>query len=533
MASLYHASLANSGELFIEDAFVGNTEASVKDAITEVASHTADITTLQSALAEEVEALDVHQASADHDGRYYTEIEVDDALALKSAITHTHDDRYYTEPELDDALALKSAITHNHDGVYSLVSHTHAGSWAPLVHYHDDLYYDRGELDIMMSGKSAYDHDHDSDYSDIDHDHDDRYYTETQSDAKYAVLSHSHDHLPTGASAGVTINAVFGGYQPTLHFEPYSGNTWSIGIDSSGTELLIGRGSATVLRLTLEEMEVFTNRMYLQPESGSYVSENEAQLTLYNVADESDACAQHDGGSGEYVNLQLVLAARQHSTAYLTQWCLGIDASNTSSDGDLHFLYKKHTGAWVKRAYLSDSTYVSSIDFTGQHRASTEDVRLLEDAPSYIGRVVVSTGKVRNLDGSTYPTINESLPEIALASSYKQNAVYGVVSDKEEMGDRTYSVGALVSVFEKGDAIDRIIVNAVGEGAVLVDDSHGQIENGDLLTTSEDGYATKQDDDLYHAYTLGKATMSCTFEGADMLPDGRKVALLACTYHSG
>ena len=43
----------------------------------------------------------------DHDGRYYTEDEVDSAIAAVDAApaSHLHDDRYYTEDEVDSAIA--------------------------------------------------------------------------------------------------------------------------------------------------------------------------------------------------------------------------------------------------------------------------------------------------------------------------------------------------------------------------------------------------------------------------------------------
>ena len=42
------------------------------------------------------------------------------ALAGKSDTTHTHDGRYYTESEIDTKLASKSDTTHKHDGVYDV-----------------------------------------------------------------------------------------------------------------------------------------------------------------------------------------------------------------------------------------------------------------------------------------------------------------------------------------------------------------------------------------------------------------------------
>lgn len=50
-------------------------------------------------------ALDTHKTSTDHDGRYYTETEMDGQLAFKSDITHDHDTRYYTKTQADILLA--------------------------------------------------------------------------------------------------------------------------------------------------------------------------------------------------------------------------------------------------------------------------------------------------------------------------------------------------------------------------------------------------------------------------------------------
>jgi hypothetical protein len=93
---------------------------------------------------------------------------------------------------------------------------------------------------------------------------------------------------------------------------------------------------------------------------------------------------------------------------------------------------------------------------------------------------------------------------------------------------------------------ERMIVNSVGEGAVWVCNSAGNFENGDLITTSDYlGYGERQDDDLFHNYTLGKITMDCSFELDspyyeckeidDLDANGNKlrVAYVACIYYCG
>jgi hypothetical protein len=71
-----------------------------------------------------------------------------------------------------------------------------------------------------------------------------------------------------------------------------------------------------------------------------------------------------------------------------------------------------------------------------------------------------------------------------------------------------------------------------------VSDVNGPIAAGDYITTSEiPGYGQRQDDDLLHSYTLGKAIETVDWEDVtDMVEyDGQtvKVRLLAVIYTSG
>ncbi len=66
----------------------------------------------------------------------------------------------------------------------------------------------------------------------------------------------------------------------------------------------------------------------------------------------------------------------------------------------------------------------------------------------------------------------------------------------------------------------------------------GEIEVGDYITTSSiPGYGQKQDDDLLHSYTLGKAIESVDWDSVDSNIEFNgqifKVYLIAVVYTSG
>ena len=113
-------------------------------------------------ITETVSALAAHKTSGDHDGRYYTETEMDSKLGGKSDTGHTHDDRYYTETEVDNKLSGKSDTNHSHDSRYYTESEmdTKLNGKANSSHTHDDRYYTESEMNIKLSGKSDTSHGH-------------------------------------------------------------------------------------------------------------------------------------------------------------------------------------------------------------------------------------------------------------------------------------------------------------------------------------------------------------------------------------
>lgn len=176
--------------------------------------------------------------------------------------------------------------------------------------------------------------------------------------------------------------------------------------------------------------------------------------------------------------------------------------------------------------------------FTGFHRCFTEDELFDKNNPqvfkdNYEGRIVISTGKIAtdtndnneewvvkyDKDGIT---IEDALPQIELSRKKKDKRVFGVIGDRRRNNSRP----------------ERLIINSVGEGALYVINSNGNIENGDYITSSDYmGYGEKQDDDLLHNYTVAKATMDCNFEldsnlyNCLELENGMRIAFIAVTYH--
>lgn len=193
--------------------------------------------------------------------------------------------------------------------------------------------------------------------------------------------------------------------------------------------------------------------------------------------------------------------------------------------------------------YYNKVLYIAYGTFTGFHRCYVED-ELCNDENvdifknEYIGRVVISTGKIKtdasrkkegeenehewySLEGKEGITIEDALPIIQLSRVRKDKRVYGVLGDPKR-GTNNNS---------------RIIVNGCGEGSICVANTNGNIENGDYIQTSDLlGYGEKQDDDIHRNYTIAKAVMDCTFEldnpnyECKELSSSVRVAMIACVY---
>ena len=162
----------------------------------------------------------------------------------KASGNHKHDDCYYTEGEIDGKLADKADKGHKHlaseisglpsslpanGGNADTVDGKHASEFAGSDHNHDERYYTENETDAKLSEKSDKGHKHSasdisglpsslpanggnadtvdgkhaSEFAGSNHNHDDRYYTESKTDAKLAEKAdknHTHSAATTSAS---------------------------------------------------------------------------------------------------------------------------------------------------------------------------------------------------------------------------------------------------------------------------------------------------------------------------------------------
>ena len=157
------------------------------------------------------------------------------------------------------------------------------------------------------------------------------------------------------------------------------------------------------------------------------------------------------------------------------------------------------------------------LSFTGQHMCFPE-------GPVERGLVVsANKNKFMNLNGILSTGLSaikssESLPIVSLSNVVNDPTVFGVVDSVESASSmRTQRFGGTIVENKKESGDNRVIVNSLGEGAMWVVNTNGNISSGDYITTSNiNGYGHKQDDDILHSYTVAKITMDCDFNPQEL-----------------
>ena len=187
-----------------------------------------------------------------------------------------------------------------------------------------------------------------------------------------------------------------------------------------------------------------------------------------------------------------------------------------------------------------------NYSFTGQHLCIMKKEEL-ENIK--VGMVVSSINDICNIEtGRDWTskqsiTINQAVPVVEICKKVKDKKVYGVFSGVCEIDEEGYTSTGLVGDnfmdFKEniGDNEVRVVINSIGEGAILVVNTAGNIESGDYICSSPiSGFCQKQTDDIKHNYTVAKIVINCNFDlDSDLydcyeLDNGVKYAFLAAVY---
>ena len=193
-----------------------------------------------------------------------------------------------------------------------------------------------------------------------------------------------------------------------------------------------------------------------------------------------------------------------------------------TSGSAYHFL--EINNAWTlvvngyNKMYIRPDSGVVLDNFTGQHRCIVDDI-YSNTAVDHEGLIVCANKN--SFTGASYGikkgceaiTINESLPDVSLSNVAYDKSCYGVLSASEDPDTREDTYGTITIPIEKEVGDIRMFINSVGEGAIWVINTNGNLESGDYITTSNVvGYGMRQDDDILHNYTVAKIAMDCDFE---------------------
>jgi hypothetical protein len=166
--------------------------------------------------------------------------------------------------------------------------------------------------------------------------------------------------------------------------------------------------------------------------------------------------------------------------------------------------------------------------FTGVHEARLADAFPLEVKAGLIVSVTGEAQMRRSADGEL--DFSSTLPTIVLTDRSEDSAVLGVLVAEISLPPNHWYVADEEERFAS--------VNALGEGRVWVTNINGDINAGDAITSSEiPGYGQRQDDDVVHIFTVGKATETVDWASVTetVMFNGQqyKVYPIAVVYTSG
>jgi len=325
---------------------------------------------------------------------------------------------------------------------------------------------------------------------------------------------------------------------------------WSVSISSDGTYAIIGArsknsgtGSAYIFKRDGSSWTQTTTANLLATDGavqdyfGSSVSiSGDGTYAVVGAPSDDDGGTNtgsayvfiRSGGINTWKQVKKIVVTNPSGGDYLGDNSDAISISNggyvMAGAAGYTFSYSAQGAAYIFKEDLLTLTSTIPItadgtilSFTGQHMC-------FPDGPMSQGQIVsANKNKYITLNGplttgSQAIKSSESLPVVCLSNVANDISVFGVV-DRHERGGTTRvqesGIGKVTQEKELGD--NRVIVNSIGEGAMWVVNTNGNLVSGDYITTSNvAGYGQKQDDDTVYSYTVAKITMDCDFEPEDL-----------------
>lgn len=298
--------------------------------------------------------------------------------------------------------------------------------------------------------------------------------------------------------------------------------------------------------LTMKEDITLCNNissLYLSSESNSLQYSSNTSILLH----ESTMCNNANiivNNSKTYCNSNISILEhiqfcyKNHLDSHWDMYLENIYGTSNASD----LVFRSKNGTYV---CWTDDFQPEILNFTGKHRCTPhQSSDLFLD--KYIGCIVKSTGKYNNLKNKKNIDIDEAIPIVELVSEEYDPCVFGVLCGFENNDIREYRLGNMIFRTYLNTSKDinietkRVIINAVGEGAIWVTNANGNFKNGDLITSSSImGYGMRQKSSFVRNYTVGKITCDCSFDVLSMVYkceeftfNGRiyKKALVGCIY---
>ena len=182
------------------------------------------------------------------------------------------------------------------------------------------------------------------------------------------------------------------------------------------------------------------------------------------------------------------------------------------------------------------------VAFTGSH-----DGLVLPNETIELGDILVDVDIVARRD------VSDAISTLTKSTQINQKSVFGVLRSyaqenyipyclaeeyqEENPGATTIESPTPAMIWKERlnpihqtlvDTYKFVYTNSIGEGLINVCGENGNIEIGDLITSSSiPGKGMRQDDDLIRSYTVAKARETVTFSSPT------EVKQIACTYHCG